>query len=232
MPTTTLTAIARNGSIPIIDWGCTDVASISSGAQDTTISNFADGLKAYGKPVFLRWYWEMNEMGPSGNTPAGSGCNGYNNGAGYIAAWQHIYRIFQNDGVRNVAFVWCPGYSGGNFETYYPGDTYVDWIGVDRYERTKNNGPLLSFKDMFSSYYSDWVSHGKPFMVAESAAMGSSNQSTYLESVGTDIPQLPQIKAFVYFDSTGPAGDWQLTGDGLTAFKSLADSQYFITSVQ
>ena len=127
---------------------------------------------------------------------------------------------------------WCPGYSGGNFSTYYPGDQYVDWIGIDRYERTTNKQPLLSFNDMFSSYYNEWVGHNKPIMVAETAAMGSANQSQYLSSTLSQASGLPQIKAFVYFDSIGPAGDWSLTGNGVTAFKALADSPYFIASVQ
>ncbi len=227
VPTSTLNTISQNGSVPLIDWGCTDVSSISAGSEDAVINSFANGLKSYKKPVFLRWYWEVNEMGPTGKTPAGSGCNGYNNGPGYIAAWQHIYDLFQSDGVSNVSFVWCPGYSGGNFSTYYPGDKYVDWIGVDRYERTQNNQPLLSFNDMFSSYYSEWSSHNKPMMIAETAAMGSANQVQYLNSIGSEASQFPQIKAVVYFDSIGPAGDWSLQGDGLNAFKTLANSQYF-----
>jgi len=229
VPTDTMTAIAGNGAIPLIDWGCTNVANISSGGEDTTINNFATGLKSYGKPVFLRWYWEFNELSSAGKTPAGLGCDGYNNGSGYIAAWQHIYNLFKSDGVSNVSFVWCPGFTGGNFAAYYPGDQYVDWIGIDRYERTSKGQPLLSFNDMFSSYYNEWVGHNKPIMVAETAAMGSANQVQYLNSTASQIAELPKIKAFVYFDSVGPAGDWSLTGAGLPAFKSLAGLPYFIS---
>jgi len=226
LPTTTLDSISQNGSIPLIDWGCVDVNSISSGTEDTVINTFANSLKTYNKPVFLRWYWEFNEMSNAGKTPAGSGCNGYNNGNGYISAWQHIYIKFQQAGVKNVSFVWCPGYSGGNFANYYPGDKYVDWIGIDRYERTKNQPPL-SFSDMFSSYYSEFSSHNKPIMIAETAAMGSDYQSQYLTSTLDEAPNFPQIKAFVYFDSIGPAGDWSLTSNGIEAYKNLANSSYF-----
>jgi prepilin-type N-terminal cleavage/methylation domain-containing protein len=225
--TPTLNAISKNGSIPIINWGCSDVSGISNGSQDSIINGYADGLKAYGKPVFLRWYWEFNEMSSKGKTPAGSSCNGYNNGPGFIAAWQHIYTLFKNDGVNNVSFVWCPGYSGGNFSTYYPGDNYVDWIGIDRYERTTGNKPLLSFTDMFKDYYSQFSNHGKPIMIAETAAMGSSNQSIYLSSAGSEMPNFPDIKAFVYFDSIGPAGDWSLISDGLNTYINLNNNSYF-----
>ena len=227
VPTAALNSIAQNGSVPLLNWGCSDVTSISSGSEDSIINNYADGLKSYGKPVFLRWYWEFNEMSPAGKTPAGSGCNGYNNGQGYISAWQHIYTKFQEAGVKNVSFVWCPGYSGGNFASYYPGDKYVDWIGIDRYERTTNGKPLLSFTDMFSSYYNEWSSHNKPIFIAETAAMGSSNQSQYLTSMLNEAHSFPNIKAISYFDSIGPAGDWSLTGEGITAYQNLNNSPYF-----
>ena len=227
VPTTTLSAIESNGSIPLISWGCADVNAISSGQYDSTINNFAAGLKAFGKPVFLRWYWEMNQMNKNGDTPAGSGCNGYNNGPAYISAWQHIYNIFQSVGAKNVGFVWSPGYSGGNFSTYYPGDKYVDWIGLDRYERTDNGQPLLSFSDMYSSYYNEWSSHGKPIMIAETAAMGESDQTQYINSIAAQAPTYPLIKALVWFDSTGPAGNWALSGNGAKSFGSLAASNYF-----
>lgn len=227
LPTSTLNSIYANGSIPMISWGCADVSAISAGQYDNTINSYANGLKAVGKPVFLRWYWEMNQMNAAGKTPAGSNCNGYNNGPGYIAAWRHIYTLFHKDGATNVAFVWCPGYSGGNFSTYYPGDQYVDWIGLDRYERTTNGQKMLSYSDMYSSFYQEWIGHNKPYMIAETAAMGSSDQSQYISSIISQASSLPNIKAFVWFDSTGPAGDWSLQGNGVDGFKSLAQSTYF-----
>lgn len=227
VPVSTLDAISQNGSIPLIDWGCSSVTAISSGSDDSTINSYADALKSYGKPVFLRWYWEMNQMNGEGGQPAGSNCGGYNNGPAFIAAWQHIYNLFKADGASNVAFVWCPGYSGGNFSEYYPGNNYVDWIGVDRYERTTNNQPLLSFSDMFSQYYNQWLGNNKPIMVAETAAMGGANQLQYLSSIKAEAPQFPDIKAVVYFDSVGPAGNWSLQGNGFSGFQDLAESQYF-----
>ncbi len=228
LPTSTLNAISANNSIPLISWGCANVASIASGQYDSTINAFADGLKSYNKPVFLRWYWEPNQLNKSGDTPAGSGCDGYNNGSGYITAWQHVYKLFQIDKVTNVAFVWCPGYSGGNFAAYYPGDSYVNWIGLDRYERTQSGQQLLSFSDMFSNYYQQWLSHNKPIMVAETAAMGNSDQPQYLSEIQNNAPQFPDMKAYVYFDATGPAGDWSLKGQGIQAFQTLDSAPYFL----
>ncbi|MHB1864548.1 MAG: glycoside hydrolase family 26 protein [Candidatus Saccharimonadales bacterium] len=226
LPISVLNGIEYNHSIPLISWGCTSVNSISSGQYDSYITGYAQSLKNFSKPVFLRWYWEMNQMNKTGSQPAGGDCGGYNNGPAFVTAWQHIYNIFQKVGATNVAFVWCPGYSGGNFNTYYPGDAYVDWIGVDRYERDNNHQPFLNFGQMFGSYVQEWASHNKPIIIAESAEMGP-NQAQYLDDVRTQMPNYPQVKAFVYFDATGPAGDWQLSGSGIAAFQLLANSSYF-----
>lgn len=227
VPTSTLNAIEANGSIPLISWGCTNLGSITSGKYDSYITSYADSLKSFGKPVFLRWYWEMNIMNKTGGQPAGANCGGYNNGSAYIAAWQHIYTLFHTAGATNVAFVWCPGFSGGSFASYYPGDAYVNWIGLDRYERTQNGQPLLDFSGMFASYYQEWASHNKPLMIAETAAMGNLDQSQYINDIQTQAVNYPNIKAFVWFDATGPAGDWELAGNGITAFQQLANDPYF-----
>ena len=64
-PVASLRSVAGAGSIPLLDWGCgPDVAQLSTGVDDTLISNYASDLRAYGAPVLLRWCWEMNLVGP------------------------------------------------------------------------------------------------------------------------------------------------------------------------
>ncbi len=158
-----------------------------------------------------------------------SQCGGYSNGSAYIGAWQHIWTIFHQVDVPNVAFVWSPSVQKDAMQ-YYPGDTYVDWIGVDGYDR-KGQGKA-AFSDVFSSFYGQWSGHAKPIMVAETAAMAT-DQQAYLQGIQTDLPsKFPDIKAGVYFDATGAAGNWALVGNGVAAFKSLAASSYFITTVK
>ncbi len=224
LPVTTLAAINKNGSIPLIDWSCGNVSQISSGADDTIITTYAKSIKVYAKPVFLRWYWEMN-IPDSFN----SQCDGYGNGSAYIKAWQHIWNIFHSVNVPNVAFVWSPSVQKDAAQ-YYPGDTYVDWVGVDGYDR-KGQGQS-AFSNVFSSFYRQWSVHTKPIIIAETAAMAT-DQQAYLQGIQADLPsKFPDIKAIVYFDATGSAGNWSLTGNGVTAFKSLAEASYFITSVK
>src|SRR5207247_7587356 len=83
----------------------------------------------------LRWGWEMN-----GDWEPWSGAqNGGSSGgaASFRAAWHHIHDIFSEVGAWNVVWVWSPN-SGdlpharwNHFSNYYPGDRYVDWVGID-----------------------------------------------------------------------------------------------------
>ncbi len=212
-PISSLTAISSNGSIPMIDWGCTSAGAVTSGADDATITAFAQALRSYAKPVLLRECWEMNF--PKTHSQLFDATQ-------FVASWRHIWTIFRQVGVPNVSFVWCPGVSGTDPAPFYPGDRYVDWIGVDGYDRTGTS----TFSSLFSGFYQTWSTHGKPMVVCETGSMGA-NQAAYIGSIGTDAPTMPDFKAVVYFDGVGPAGSWVLTGAGLTAFGALARNPYF-----
>lgn len=218
-PISALTAISDTGAVPLLDWGCHSTASINSGQEDSTITAYADALKAYAKPVFLRWFWEMNLT----NIAKNRACLGSGGAAGFVTAWQHIHRLFQQAGATNVAFVWCPGNGNVNrIAAYYPGDNSVDWIGVDAYAYRGQD-----FSTLFARFYDRFASHGKPIMVAETGALGA-DQPAYLASILASAPSdFPQIKALVYFDAPGPRGNWSFTTSGLAEFAQLARNSYF-----
>ena len=218
-----LDGLAATGATPFVDWACTSDASVISGAQDTLITSYADALKAYGRPVFLRWFWEMNLV----NLPRTSGCLGTLGATGYIEAWQHIWTIFQAQGASNVAFVWCPSIQGSSFATtYYPGDAYVDWIGWDGYDRKQSATATLA---QFQPFYAYWADHGKPLVIGETGA--TTDQQSYLAALATALPaSLPDVHALLYYDSRSDS-DWTLVdtpGDlGADQFTDLAQNPYF-----
>lgn len=219
LPTSTLQAIRADGATPMVDWSCGNLSSINAGREDSLIRAYAVALKDYAHPVFLRWYLEMNL--PSKENAR---CGGYGNGPAYVAAWRHVHALFRSVGATNVAFVWCPSVQS-DASSYFPGAPYVDWIGVDGYDRTGLGS--AAFAHLFGGFYQQWAPLGKPIMVAETAAHAV-DQAAYLRGIQTDVPhQFPDIRAVLYFDSEGPAGNWSLTGDGATAFKELAADPYF-----
>jgi hypothetical protein len=220
LPISSLNSIIQNGSTPLLSWSCTNVTDVSSGKDDSLITAYAQALKKFGHPIFMRWYWEMNLAHDSQ-----SGCNAYQNGPGFTAAWIHIWNIFHLVGASNVAFVWAPSGSK-NTTDYYPGDQYVDWIAIDSYQHESNGSPT-PFATIFQPFYQEWSTHGKPLMISETGALPN-NQVSYLQQIGQDLPtEFPDIKAVMYFDSAGNKGPWTLSAAGLGAFKVLAANPYF-----
>src|SRR5437764_3314519 len=124
-----------NGRIPMVTWKGTSLAEILSGRDDAMIRARAQAVAALEKPVFLRWGWEMNgswsEWGGAANGGADAGPRRY------VAAWRHIHDLFREEGATNVAWVWSPNDSDvpdepwNHWTHYYPGDAYVDWVGID-----------------------------------------------------------------------------------------------------
>ncbi|MEO8927085.1 MAG: hypothetical protein ABI306_07960 [Caulobacteraceae bacterium] len=219
LPVQTLAAIEANGSIPLLNWSCASLPEINSGRDDTQIAAFAHGVARFGKPLFLRWYWEMNL-----DDAAHKACGAAGDGPAFISAWRRIWNIFRQAGATNAAFVWCPS-ARGDSTPYYPGDAYVDWIAADKFDK-KHHGQI-AFAQLFGPFFASWASHDKPFMVGATGAQ-SVDQAQFLQGIQKDLPaRFPRIKAVIYFDATGPKGDWSLQGPGLAAFKALAADPYF-----
>jgi hypothetical protein len=215
-----LAAVANTyGAVPMVSWGCDPPNDlVASGAEDEVIRRFAEQLRAYGRPVLLRWLWEPNLfvaercLGPGG-VPEQA--------ARYVAAFRHIVDVFRVTGTTNVAFVWTPsaGALAAPMEPYYPGDEYVDWIGVDGYDWPDGRG---NFVEVFDDWYQSFAPRGKPMIVAETGA--TEDQPQFLAEIADVVPsRYPAIKAVVYFDAVGNV-DWRLSsygGSGLDAFSSL-----------
>ena len=110
-----------------------------------------------------------------------------------MAAWRHIWQVFQNAGATNVAFVWSIGASGRDQDliNYYPGSAYVDWIAADGYDRPNNP---VSFTARFQPWYNEFSGFGLPLMVGESGAVGAlrENGSTR-RPPSSRIPRLPDL---------------------------------------
>jgi hypothetical protein len=219
LPVMSLAAIERNGSTPLLDWGCGNLAEINAGTDDKMIDTYAKGVRAFGRPLFLRWYWEMN-IGSERHKK----CGAFGEGPAFVAAWRRIRTIFKADGATNAAFVWCPS-GHGDVTPYYPGDAYVDWVGADKFDH-RGHGEA-AFAGMFGPFLAKLPSHGKPIMIGATGAM-QGDQAAFIRGIAKDAPtKFPQIKAVNYFDAKGKLGDWRLQGDGLAAFKTLAANPYF-----
>jgi hypothetical protein len=56
----------------------------------------------------------------------------------YVLAWHHVHDIFSNKSLdaTHIQWIWSVNYQDtGSYkaEEYWPGDNYVDWLGIDGY---------------------------------------------------------------------------------------------------
>jgi mannan endo-1,4-beta-mannosidase len=215
--------IRNHGAIPFFSWGSDalptsvnepdlSLSSIIAGTWDSYIRSWATSARTWGHPFFLRFDWEMN-----GNWfPWSVGVNG-NTAAQYVAAWQHVHDIFTSVGATNVTWVWCPNIDPSNrwasLPSTYPGDAYVDWVGLDGYNW---DSPWMSFDQLFRSTYDQLVTTvapRKPVVIGETASTehGGSKAAWITDLLATQLPDAyPQVKAFLWFDKVDSGMNWPL----------------------
>lgn len=227
-------ALLASGRVPLISWRGTDnsndpnrAAEIAAGKYDATIDATADAVKALGGGVLIRFNWEMDQS-PGSREYIGTAPQ-------FVAAWQHIVSIFQSRGASNAAFVWAPrsgAFSKGVAASYYPGDSYVDWIGA-------SSVPTSGFPDFhntFASFYAWSSTHAKPLLVwagVRENPQSSTWKADWMTSAASTIEtSMPKVKAFVYYDALSPLGYafWADTSSAsLAAYKSIGCLPYFDT---
>jgi hypothetical protein len=174
--TARLKSASAGGAVPEITWmpcsfilGCAanhdafPLERIASGKYDSYIKSVAAAAKAFGRPVILRFAHEMNGSW----YPWGNGVNG-NTPAQYISAWRHVHKIFAAVRATNVFWFWSPNKEGHSLSSWYPGNSYTNFVGVDGY-----NGPQYSSRNMtpsqvFGSSLSQLVAFtSKPIIIGE-----------------------------------------------------------------
>lgn len=95
----------------------------------------------------------------------------------YIKAYQHIWNIFRSQDALNVKFIWCPNSRSFPQESWnyvmdaYPGDAYVDYVGLDVYNGA-HGGLWRSFRREIAENYFLFNEYlpTKPILVCETAS--------------------------------------------------------------
>lgn len=226
-------ALSRN-AVPLITWepwvaggGVTQASyqlgDIIAGAYDAYITQWALECKAYGEGILLRFAHEMNG---NGWTPWQEGYNG-NTAGQFVTAWRHVHDLFTAQNVTNVRWVWCPNVDLGNPSTgwtylpsLYPGDAYVDWLGLDGFNWGATTGHTWqTFAEVFGATYTRLatIAPSKPLLLGEVASTetGGSKAAWITDAFTVAIPTTtPSVRGVVWMDAdqTSTGGlDWRIT---------------------
>jgi Glycosyl hydrolase family 26 len=228
--------VARRGAVPLITWeparngAGIPLREIALGLHDEYVRTSARTVAAHGGPIMLRFAHEMNLAG----SPWGPGVNG-NTAEDYRAAWQRVVRLFREHGATNAQWVFSPNvdYGGAPFAQFFPGDAWVDWVGLDGY----NWGSLKAsgwtpLGDVFGSSYDTLAAlSARPMMIAETASTesGGDKAAWIRQGLLRHVPErLPRVRAVVWFDRQKET-DWRVNSSAaaLAAFREVVRSPLY-----
>jgi beta-mannanase len=233
-PIASLDAVAARGAESLLTWepwragagrdqpGFSN-ASIVAGDHDAYLREWGAALAQWGGPVSLRYAHEMN----GDWYPWAEGVDG--NAAGsYVQAWKHVHDVVVGAGATNVRWVWTPNvpYTGSTaLAGLYPGDAYVDVVGLDGYNWGTGVAGFawVSPADLFGPGIDRLraIAPEKPIIVAETASseVGGSKADWDRDLVAF-LQAQPDVQAFVWFDMDKEA-DWRIgsSAASVTAFR-------------
>ncbi len=212
------------GRIPLISFGNQgDTREVAAGRHDAYLRSIAQQVRALGRPVLLRYAYEMDGDGNR---------DWVHSGPDYVAAWRHVRQLF--DGVP-AAWVWAPNAAAfvdpSAVQRYWPGDGYVDWIGADGYNwyGCRNRTDWRSLREIFQPFY-DWgIERHKPLMIAETGTTEDpadpGRKRAWYTQAASALQSMPRVRAVMFFDSGNSCPWWvDTTPQSLKGFRTLAKS--------
>jgi len=200
-----------HGAVPLvqIDPNNVSMGSIASGKYDSYLRSYADQVRSYAHPVVIGFAHEANgpwfSWGWTHVPPAT-----------WVAAWRHIVTIFRGAGADNVTWLWTVNRDGNNtgpLHDYWPGSTYVTWIGIDGYYEV----PFDDFPNIFGPTIAAIrrFSH-RPVLVSETAAGEAAGQAAKIPDLFAGA-KASGVLGFVWFDASQSNGqhhqDWRIEGN-------------------
>jgi hypothetical protein len=207
------------GALPHLTWEWFNVSysSIIAGDHDAYIRQYARDAAAFKKPILMRMFHEMNGNWYSWSLTSDTVA------ANHKAAWQHIVTIFRQEGATNVKFFWCPN-DGGAYDSRlaraWPGDAYVDVVGVDSYNGSPSWGDPRSAEQMFRPKYNffyNTLGSQRPFAIGETNSREATSYPGGKDQWVIDImnqltdgtwPKLVHVT--IFDDNFGGYADWRI----------------------
>lgn len=228
------------GSVIMLTWeprgGPVTLDSIIAGTHDGYIRGEARTMKAFGKRLLLRPFHEMNLTA----YPWGRQNPRYK----LINAWRKMRSLFNAEGAWNVQWVWCPNVAAPlspaspPLRDFYPGDAYVDWLGLDGYNwGGSRNFPWYQFYQIFKPSYDQLSAIGGPrkIIIAEVACdTRGGDKALWFRNMRSQIKaSFPRIWGVCYFNIYDQGANWPVntSAGSLTAYKEMVADPYYQVSL-
>lgn len=190
------------------------VYDVLNGEYDVFLKDYASVIAESAYPVLFRLGNEMN-----GDWCPYSSYNTSKDTMIFKEFYKYVYRIFEEAGADNAIWVWNPnGKSFPDFKwndanMYYPGDEYVDIIGLTEYNTgTYYEGETWTeFDQMYDSLYAEYMRlYDKPMMITEFASSSvGGDKANWIKNMFNHIGKYKNIKVAIWWDGC----DWDANGN-------------------
>jgi mannan endo-1,4-beta-mannosidase len=210
--------VAEHGAVPLVQINPNGVslAAIAHGRYDGYLNSYAQAVRAYHHPVILSFGHEMNgDWYPWGYR--------HESPSVFVAAWRHIVTLFRTLKARNVTWLWTVNvvHKGGSIarpDPWWPGKSYVTWVGLDGYYYK----PSWKFAPLFGPTIAAVRQlTDDPILIAETSAAPATDQPAKIADLFAGV-RLYGLLGFIWFDSVHNE-DWRLNNPtAVAAFRQGA----------
>jgi hypothetical protein len=199
---------AEHGALTVvqIDPKNVSLASIAAGKYDAYLQSYAAAVKEFGGQLVLSFGHEMNGTWYSW---------AYHSTAPAVfrAAWRHVVTVFRTAGASNVKWLWtvnaitAESVTVANPGPWWPGGSYVNWVGLDGYYYS----PLTSFAQVFGPTIVE-IKHltRDPILISETGALSSIGQQAKITDLFSGVSSF-NLLGFMWFDEDFDGQDWRIT---------------------
>ena len=168
----------------------------AEGEFDPNMRTICAALSQFSSAVTVRWGHEMEDLSGqfiwAGWDPQD-----------YIEAYRRFIGICREE-AEDIQYMWSPlGHT--DLEQYYPGDDYVDIVGLSVFGYQPWEKAILgreqTFRDILEPRYQRALAFNKPIVVAE---LGFSGDAAYVAQWENDVRQdlegFDELRAVIYFN--------------------------------
>ena len=209
--------------------------SILAGRWDGYFRRFAREAKASHQIIYYRFGYEMNgDWMAWGEQPEK-----------FTKAWRRAWKIFHEEKAANVKWVFSPNVIWDDrtvkhdIVPYYPGDKYVDVVGLDGYnfgDTHSRNHKWKSFTEVFEASLNGLKKHfpTKPLWITEIGCAEGPGKAEWIQDFFSRFNADKDIRVFVWFNEDKqyagePNWRWDSDKDSGEKFRSWAINNNSIT---
>lgn len=170
---------------------------ILAGRYNSNMAAICSAASELKSPVTIRWAQEMEDKDEGNFTWA------YWSPEGYVKAYRHVINICREH-LPSAKYMWSPkGLEG--LEAYYPGDEYLDVIGLSVFGYQPYDqlevGHDTGFVERTKPGYDRVEGFGKPVVVAELGYEGDDDYvRAWAEEANKPHEQFTALTAVIYFN--------------------------------